>query len=145
MAKDYNSYAIGGKMYYFPKTQKGVAGNILNSAIEGGWSKQNIASAIAKNGDGSKTLSLVQNTLGGTFPSADGSLTLDDRAVVMAINNLLKLKGKDGVDDDAIDKIAKDLEENLTKACGALSQNLVGAYTGGGENEDDDREELGNF
>lgn len=141
LANDYNSYAIGGKMYYFPKTQKGVTGNILNSAIEGGWSKQNIANAIAKDGAGNQVINLVSNTLSGTFPAADGSLKLDDNAVVLAINNLLKLKGKTGVNDAAIDDIAKRLTENLTKECGALSQDLVGAYTGGGENEDDNREE----
>ncbi len=145
LANNYKSYVIGGKRYYFPKTQKGVTGNILNSAIEGGWSKRSIISAIAKDGQGAAVDSLVQNALGGTFPNADGSLKLDDNAVILAINNLLKLKGNPAVNDKAIDDIAKRLTENLTKECGALSQDLVGAYTGGSGDSEDDREELGDF
>lgn len=135
LQNDFKSYVIGGKRYYFPKNQKGVTGNILNSAIDGGWTKNNIISAIARDKKGMDVDVLVQNTLAGTFPSADGSLKLEDATVIIAINNLLKLKGNPAVNDDAIDDIAKRLTENLTNECGALSQDLVGAYTGSGDSE----------
>ena len=138
LANDYKLYVIGGKKYYFPKNQKGVAGNILNSVIEGGWTRDNLARTIAKDNNGDKVLRLLPNSLGETFPDASGDTKLDDAKVVLAISNLLEMKGQEGVDDAAIDKIAAELEKRLVKGCGALSQDLVGAYTSSGENEDDD-------